>query len=1224
MFNKSYGFIRYDEGDIYFHISKVINPQNLDKNKNVSFNIKPSNRKKGSLEAINIEVSSISKKIVGSNIGEIDWFNERGFGVIKNDENEYFFHIAAVISESAKISVGDICIFESINSKKYEGKYDAKSIILLKNHPISKEVIDIVTEELKKIGLIDEDVKFQKVLKYLQCEPLFKVRAEIVEEILTTPLYKYHFWLSGIIHNIEIPEIVENMLIEKATSWSNSYESIFSRIESDDYKSEVLQMFFEKLGEINNKQKYNQSKAILSCKDNILSKETKSLFYELIYNSCDKDNKLLLWQDGYTKNIDIRTLCQQMVNEQPTSWSNPYNKILSQFGRDTISKEILPLFVEELGKIDSKSKYDKIKAIFSSNNLSEEIKNNFSELVYIYCNNQFKYLLWQEEYVEKIDINILCQQMLIEQPSSWSNPYEEIFSRLHGIENQKELLTLFLYELGKIDSSEKYNKIRNLLSSSGLQKDIKVYFSKMVYSSCSEQFKFALWKDKLTRKLDNDFLCQQMVIETYVTDFYDKIFSRLRSEQTQCTILSKLIDKFQHIDNTSKYEKIKTILQLTSIKEETKNRFTSEFIALINPEQKFSLWLEGYIKEKDLNYIAEYLTKIDNLFYLNNIFSRLTNAKEQKIVLDQFFSNINIIDPIEKCNKLKNIQILDRININIKKDFVVDAIKCSTIEFRFKLLLTLLNCFSRAKHKKYSGKTFLYIYFKDKDYFSWMNENGYFSYSEEAINEDIRIIEKLFNENQINMEDVNLHIKENTPIETDIDFKGLSQFCESVSTFTNSAKFINPNLNYSNINDLLSKNLKWVNRVKFWIVGLYEIDLATQNELCNCKNLRIPLENILKKDNECINQHLYFNFIESIELENLGNKFDLVFEKLKLFRSYMGSFMFHQFENKLTERIKPIKFKLKLWVHDLLNEFDFNNYCFYYFTLTKTERKIFNKKAKAIMGEELKKSLLKQREPWVLVSDNRDLGQREYEAIWRSIWFEDKLIKFCMDNNGNFSSEYSWGFSEEKFNLLFDYISGRRLKKLKIRVKNGNILKVENLEELEEIIWKVQIIKEVESGNSTGVRQTSENRIPTNIILRNKCIQLLNRLQLKELEPARILEKTFNIDKARMNVDVSLLYSIPVNKMEIGMIWESLELEKSKATHIFKCNVNEYTHIYSEIESYLQSQTKVRSSLNSNSFEDVGRQKNLRYLCRIDHDNFDFSKWEFALYDALPELRNIK
>lgn len=1224
MFNKSYGFIKYDEGDIYFHISKVINPQNLDKNKIVSFNVKPSNRKKGSLEAINVEVSSSTKKIFGSNIGEIDWFNERGFGVIKNDENEYFFHTADVISESTKISVGDICIFDSIKSKKYEGKYNAKSIILLKNHPISKEIIDIVTEELKKIGLIDEDVKFQKVLKYLQCEPLFKVRTEIVGEILTTPRYKYRFWLRGITNNIEISEIVENMLIENATSWSNSYESIFSRIESDNYKSEVLQMFFEKLGEINNNHKYNQAKAILSCKDNILSKETKSLFSEMVYNSCDKNNKLLLWQDGYTKNIDIRTLCQQMVKEQPTSWSNPYNKILSRFKGDAIGKEILPLFLEELEKIDSKPKYEKIKAIYSSGNLTEEVKNNFSELVYIYCNNQFKYLLWQEEYVEKIDVNILCQQMLNEQPSSWSNPYEEIFSRLRKIENQKELLTLFLNELGEIDNSENYDKIRYLLSSSGLQKEIKAYFSKLVYSSCNEQFKFLLWKDKLTRKLDIDFLCQQMVIETYVTDFYNTIFSRLRSEQTQYTILSKLIDKLRYIDDTSKYEKIKTILKLTSIKEDTKNSFTSEFIALINPEQKLCLWLEGCIKEKDLNYVAEYLTKIDNSYQLNNIFSKLTNPIEQKVVLDQFLSNINIIDPIEKCNKLKNSLILDRIHINIKEDFVVNAVKSSTIEFRYKLLLTLLNCFSRAKHRKYSGKTFLYIYFKDKDYFNWMNENGYFSYSEEAINEDIRIIEKLFNENHFNMEDVNLHIKENTPIETDTDFKELSQFCESVSTFINSAKFINPNLNYSNINKLLLKNLKWDNRVKFWIVGLCEIDLATQNELCNCKNLKIPLENILKKDNKCINQHLYFNFIESIELENLGNKFDLVFGKLKLFRSYMSSFTFHQFENRLTERIKPIKYRIKLWVHDLLDEFDFNNYCFYYFTLTKTERKIFNKKARAIMGEELRKSMLKKREPWVLVSENKDLGQREYVATWKSIWFDDGEIRFCIDKNGNFSSKYSWDFSEEKFNLLFDYISGRRLKELRVWVKNGNILKVENLEELEEIIWKVQILKEVESGNSTGVRQTSENRIPTNIILRNKCIQLLNRLQLKELEPARILEKTFNIDKARMNVDISLLYSIPLNKMEIGMIWESLELEKSKATHIFKCNVNEYTHIYSEIESYLQSQTKVRSSLSSNFFEDVERQKKLRYLCRIDHDNFDFSKWVSALYDALPELRNIK
>ena len=84
-----------------------------------------------------------------------------------------------------------------------------------------------------------------------------------------------------------------------------------------------------------------------------------------------------------------------------------------------------------------------------------------------------------------------------------------------------------------------------------------------------------------------------------------------------------------------------------------------------------------------------------------------------------------------------------------------------------------------------------------------------------------------------------------------------------------------------------------------------------------------------------------------------------------------------------------------------------------------------------------------------------------------------------------------------------------------------------------------------------------------------------------------------------------------------------MELEKSKATHIFKCNRTEYESIFSEIENYLSGNLKVRSTLNSNDIDAIGHQKKLRYLCRIEHDNFNFSKWETSLYDILPELKSF-
>lgn len=312
---------------------------------------------------------------------------------------------------------------------------------------------------------------------------------------------------------------------------------------------------------------------------------------------------------------------------------------------------------------------------------------------------------------------------------------------------------------------------------------------------------------------------------------------------------------------------------------------------------------------------------------------------------------------------------------------------------------------------------------------------------------------------------------------------------------------------------------------------------------------------------------------------------------------------------------------LYLWVYALIETFDFNSYCFYYFTLNTTERKIFNKKAKALMGEEIKKSMLKQREPWEFIEESE--GVKIFKATWRSIWFANNFIRICVDKDARFSNSYYWNFSEEKFNFLFDYISGRRLKDLTIYVKD-EIIKIDGLDDLEEIIWKIQFQREVESSNKlSGSRMTGSNRIPVNMILRNKCIQFLSKLQINGLEPTRVLEKTFFVDKGGSAIDISLLFSIPINNdKEVVIIWESLELEKSKATHIFKCNRNEYDDLFDNVENYLSTKAKVRSTLNSNNFEDVEKQKKLRYVCRIDHDNFHYEKWENQIFEILPELKN--
>ena len=261
------------------------------------------------------------------------------------------------------------------------------------------------------------------------------------------------------------------------------------------------------------------------------------------------------------------------------------------------------------------------------------------------------------------------------------------------------------------------------------------------------------------------------------------------------------------------------------------------------------------------------------------------------------------------------------------------------------------------------------------------------------------------------------------------------------------------------------------------------------------------------------------------------------------------------------------------------------------------------------MGEAIKTSMLKKREPWELMEEGEE-GINSYTATWKSIWFKDGLIEVCTSTSSEpeFTHPWAWDFSEEEMNFLYDYISGKRLSPLTIQARGKLILQIDGLDELEEVIYKAELEREVKTGKG-GDRKSGANRIPINMILRNKCIQYLNLLQLEGLEPTRLLERSYNPEKKSFYVHLALLFSIPLPTGEVALIWESLELEKAKATHVFKCAASEHEDIQNQIEDYLSRKDKVRSSLSSNAPADLSTQRRLRYHGRVDHDNFDFAIW---------------
>jgi cold shock CspA family protein len=309
------------------------------------------------------------------------------------------------------------------------------------------------------------------------------------------------------------------------------------------------------------------------------------------------------------------------------------------------------------------------------------------------------------------------------------------------------------------------------------------------------------------------------------------------------------------------------------------------------------------------------------------------------------------------------------------------------------------------------------------------------------------------------------------------------------------------------------------------------------------------------------------------------------------------------------------EYRLRFWLYDQIDIFDFERYAANYFTLTKEERRIFNAKARLILREKLDTKLLKKLTPWKLLDSDDD--RLIFSASWRTIWFSNNFIRFCMDE-GEFSEVYKWSFSSRDFNSLSEYFSGKRLPDLTVYCRNGVVEEVEGLDELEMIIKKIFFLKEIEKNPEYIIKDEGENRVPRNILLRNECIRILGNLTKEGTKVFRAYERVYTQKMDRQiatDFDTSYLFCIELSHVEIAIVWESVEFEKSKATYIFKCHYDKLRTTLDRIIMFINTTIHVRSSLLQ-SEED---QQNLGFIGRIEHENFNLESWISKLIAYLPE-----
>lgn len=307
--------------------------------------------------------------------------------------------------------------------------------------------------------------------------------------------------------------------------------------------------------------------------------------------------------------------------------------------------------------------------------------------------------------------------------------------------------------------------------------------------------------------------------------------------------------------------------------------------------------------------------------------------------------------------------------------------------------------------------------------------------------------------------------------------------------------------------------------------------------------------------------------------------------------------------------------KLYLWLYDLNNIYNYHELIEASYILSTEERKKLNKKIIESAKEERYLSFLEKVRPCEVEWQEND--EIIYICKHKNIYYLDSKIIIFINKETSLPS-FPWESAREEWNWLTnEYLNRKKIKDLRIFTKKGIITRIEGLENIEERIIIADIQHNGTETYKTKINKNQINRIIHNVSARNKCIDFISR-QESQFNVLDIQELISN-QLGEIKRDISFMFIIP-NERFAYIIWESVEYDKSKATYIFRANLDSALSHAKKIKIFIESNLYIRSRLHSSSSNDDIKTE-LNFYARINHDSERYEIWEERMKECLPFLK---